>query len=256
MKYIKTFLLSLNPFNYHKLDINIKKALSFFALTLLIGILLIPILNIPNLIKLPANIYGEMAKIEHSSISSNISISEPIRFPSENPYFTLDTTGTVKKMTTEKLMITEEYIHYKPFNHETKIKFNNLMLPENKAFISQLITLAIITVLPAIGIIIYIILFIKYILISIIISTLLYIILDLFHKHIDPKKIFIHSLYASTFIISLEIIFGIAAPNTIIPLFKFIVPVYLITTIFYIVIVILSLLKKEIKNETKSNDEH
>jgi hypothetical protein len=228
---------SLNPPNYADLsEIRIRRGASYVMGVLLAAFIIMVIISLPKITAMPGYIESELSKFDKLNISIDIEMSAPISFTSEDPQIIIDTENNRTEMGSEKLLITDKYIYYRPYGRTKEQNISELEdLTAKKVEISRLITLLIVILMPTILIILYIMSLIKYAITIAVVALLLYIVLRIAKKNLGIRKSINTAIYASTPMILIEVIFIPFNSKYLVQMFQFMgMGFYLVTLLIYI----------------------
>ena len=196
---LKIFLKTLNPDSYANLiKKNIKETTQYFLYIILFSLLLTTIISLPFLIKFPGHFSEEINKFDRFTIKINQSMNEPIHLGN---IITIDTTNKTKNITTEKILITKDYVYTKNKfcllfdtfcflnkNIEKKktTEYSNII--EYNENISKTIYLLLILLSPFIFISLYLFYVIKYIILILSSSIIIFLVLFLAKRKLSIKN--------------------------------------------------------------------
>ncbi len=161
---------------------NAGKGVSFFTKVLVFAFVVMMLLAIPSMIKLPGEISGNLAKFDVLQLSGNFTMSSPIKIPKSEPFLVFDTSGAFTELTTERILITQEKIFYRPLiktysQHTEQLKD----LKKNRENVKRFMAALVLFVLPSILFYASITVWLKYFLMILALSIILFVLLDLTH---------------------------------------------------------------------------
>jgi len=241
---LKKIFYSINPKDIKNLsEGKIKKSFQHLFFVIFLCFIVMSIVSIPKLSMLSDNIQGQISNFDNLTIDIEADMNSPVIFTNQSQQIIIDTTKEWN-LTKEKLIITKDFIQYRPFKEVKKISTTDLKnLKENKETFSKVLTFLIVLALPSIIIISYIMFTLKYILISLITSLLAYIITRMYVKKIKLKRVLNIAIYSTSLMIFIEIISIPFGTKYLINLFQIMgMNFYLITLLIYFIVFIFSLL--------------
>ena len=199
-----------------------KKAIWFFTKALFFSFILMGLLFIPSLFKLPSAISEEIGKFESLSFSGNATTSAPITIPDKDPLIRIDTTSKEIIMKTERLLVTKDAVYTRILT-TNNITIEELKNPsEHKAGVAGFIALLTIFSIPSILFYAYIINWVIYFLLILLVSTIVFLLIDLTHFRKKWTQLFKINCYSSVGMISLEILTIPFKPFWMFPIFNFV----------------------------------
>ena len=207
--YILEAVASLNPRKYGALSaLGFRHGIRYIAVILLLLFIAMSIISLPKVSRFPGEIRAELDKFEQFDIDVQQSMTGPALFLGKDPQVVIDTTGQVSEMTSEKLLITNEFLSYRPYGRVRQINVTELkMLTNNKDQISNLLTWVLILIIPSVLLASYVLFFIKYIVLILIMTLIVFTVNRMMKKDKGLRKSFMVSLYASTIMMLIEILF-------------------------------------------------
>jgi len=204
---LKRVYNSANPAEFEKLTHKpIAKAFKHTLFILFICFIIMSILALPKIISIKSNLENQFSHFDKLTLNIEAEMNSPLVFTEKDSQIVIDTNNQLN-MSKEKLLITKDYIYYKPYNSIKKINtsdFKNLL--ENKEKTSNILSFLIILALPSILLTSYILYSIKYLFIAIVFTLLGFIIARLRINPIKFKQILKIALYSTTSIILIEVI--------------------------------------------------
>jgi hypothetical protein len=195
------------------------KGVSFFTKVLLLAFLLMILIAIPKLIKLPGEISSQLNKFDALQLSGNFTMSSPIKLPELDPLFVFDTSGAFTELSEERVLITSEKIFYRPFFGTHYVNTEQLKdLKRNRENVKRFLAALVFFVLPSIVFYAFVTVWLKYFLMILTLSIVLFVLLDLTHWRRTWKELFVVTCYASTLPVLAEVIVGAVNPKLLIPI--------------------------------------
>lgn len=237
----KEVLKALHPKSYSELSTrSIRKGIGYLLSVLLASFIIMAIISLPKITLLPDQIEGELEKFEVFNISIDTEMSSPIKFTESDPQIVIDTTGNTTVMGDEKLLITEDYIYYRPYARAKAYNISEFKdITEKKKEISRMLTFLAIILIPTILITSYILFLVKYIITIIAASLLLFVAARIAKENLGILKSLNTALYAATPMILLEVIFIPFNSRHLIPLFQLMgMNFYMISLLIYIALAV------------------
>lgn len=233
----KEVILTLNPKNYsHLPSRGVKRAFGHLLAVLLASFVIMSIVALPNIIDLPEDIKGELSKFEKLNITIDVEMSSPVKIKGGDPQIIVDTTGAFTELGSEKLLITEDNIFFRPYAMTRTYNLSEFKdLTTKKDELSTVLTLLAIILIPTVLITSFAMLLIKYIITILAASILLFVLARLIKKDIGFGKSVNIALFASTPMILVEVIFIPFNSKYLIPIFQLMgMNFYLITLFIYL----------------------
>lgn len=183
--------------------------LGFLSKILLLAFILMLVLAIPKLAKMPGEISEQLAKFEKFQLAGNVSMSSPIKLPSSEPVIILDTSGAYTELTTERLLITQDTIFYRPFLSTHKVAVADLKdVKNNRDEVKTFLAMLAFFLLPSVVFYAYVAVWLKYFLMVLVLSIVLSVLLDLTHWRRTFKELFVIGCFVSTLPLLAEVILG------------------------------------------------
>lgn len=210
------------------------QALRFFSKVLLCAFIILILLGIPGLMKMPAAISEQLGKFEALTLDGNVNMSSPIKLPRNEPLFILDTTGAYTELENERVLITREKIMYRPLFTTHEVKTDDLKdLKGNRDQVNTFLAVLVFFLLPSILFYVYILVWLKYFLMILTLSIILFVALDLTHWRRTWKELFVIACYCSTLPVLAEVIVSSINARWLIPVLNIagLVKLYLIPAV-------------------------
>jgi len=241
---LKKVYYSINPKDIKNLsEGKIKRSFQHLFFIIFLCFIIMSIVAIPKLAFLSSNIQQQLGNFDNLTIDIDADMNSPVIFTNQSQQIIIDTTKEWN-LTKEKLIITKDFIQYRPFKEVKKISTTSLKnLKEGDQTFSKVLTFLIILALPSILIVSYLMFTLKYILISLITALLAYIITRMYVKKIKLKRVLNIAIYSTSLMIFIEIISIPFGTKYLINLFQIMgMNFYLITLLIYFTTFIFSLL--------------
>lgn len=239
----KLVISTMHPKRYEDLsERRIKKGVGYLVSILFASFLIMAVISIPKIISMPSYIEGELSKFETLNTSMDIKMSEPIILPKEDPQIIIDTETKNRSMGKEKILITKDLLHYRPYGRQKAYNISEYSdLTNKKDELSRTITFLAILLIPSILITAYALFLFKYAVTIIIFTLIIFASIRLAKKDLPFLKSLNTAIYASTPMILLEVIFIPYNSNNLIPMFQFMgLNFYLIPLLIYSVLLSIS----------------
>ncbi len=236
----KEVILTLHPQSYTELSSrSIRKGFMYILELLFASFIIMCIISLPNIINLPGYIEMELSRFDKLNITIDAEMNSPVKLTQEDPQIIIDTTGKTTELGDEKLLITEDYVYYRPYAMTRTYNLSEFKeITTKKEEISKALTFLAILLIPTILITSYIMFLIKYIITIVAAALLLFIIARIVKKDIGLKRSVNTAIYAATPIVLIEVIFIPFNSRYLIPVFQIMgMNFYLITLIIYISLV-------------------
>ena len=222
--FLRTIFKTVNPYAYRDLATRSYKDSQDYFLSILFIIFCISVLLfLPAFASMPKTIEGKIDEFSVLSADIRLQSKEPVLFPEKNPVVIVDTTGTYQNLTKEKALITGDTLYTKAglcfwtdslcFLVPKEKRVESVPLTEfsdivtHKKSISTMITILFLLALPALLISLYLLFAIKYILIILITTGLVFLISRFIMKSKFPYyRLFRVGTYAITLVIILDLL--------------------------------------------------
>jgi len=215
------------------------KGIGFFTRVLLLAFVVMLLLSIPQLIKLPGTISQQLSKFEKFQTSANVTMSSPIKLPGSNPVFILDTSGAYTELKSERVLITNDKIFWKPLFRTHELSTGELKdLKNNRDQVKTFLAMLAFFLLPSVLFWAFVAVWLKYFLMILLLSIILFILLDLTHWRRTWKEFFVIGCYVSLLPVLVEVIVGAIDKRFLLP----VLDVFDLVTIYLIPVVVLCLL--------------
>jgi len=217
------------------------RAVGFFSKVLLCAFIIIVLLGIPRMIKMPSVISEQLGKFEVLQLDGKVNMSSPIKLPSNEPLFILDTSGAYTDLTTERVLVTRDKIAYRPLFATHEIATDDLKdLKENREQVNAFLAVLVFFLLPSILFYVYILVWLKYFVMIFTLSIILFLLLDLTHWRRTWRELFVIACYTSTLPVLAEVIVSAINAHWLIPVMNIagLVTLYLIPAVVLAVLTI------------------
>lgn len=207
--YIREAALSLNPRRYGELmGASVLHAIRYIALILLLLFIAMSIISLPKLFNLPEQITTELEKFDQVDIDLSVSMSAPATFFAGDPQIVIDTTGAATQIGAEKLLITKEFLAYRPYGKVEQIAVADLkQVTDHKQQISKLLTWLFVLILPSLLLTTYVLFFIKYTVLILMMTLIVFAYNRLIKKDKGVRNSFLIAAYAATAMMLIEVLF-------------------------------------------------
>jgi hypothetical protein len=207
--YLKEAAAAFSPKKYSSLGMHsVWHGAKYVMIIMLLAFLLMSVISVPMLFRIPGTISSELGKFDTLNFTGDVEMSAPVMFTETDPQIIIDTTGQITEMTTEKLLITEDFLLYRPYNKIVKINISELQdVTGHTKELSNLITFITILIIPSILITSYIVFLIKYIILILLMTLVVFVFSRMIKKDIGIRKSLMTAIYASTPMIIMEVLF-------------------------------------------------
>lgn len=242
--FIKEVVASFNPFGYeHISHKGVRKSVNYLLLILLLAFFIAGVFSVPKLFDLKDYFDNELSKFSELKLGGKINMTSPIYLPLQDTKIIIDTTGTHTEIGKEKLLITKDKIHYRPYKKVMSMSTDVVKdLGENKDKISQLAVIVFLLILPSFIIAGYVLLFLKYLIIVLLSSLIIYFLLDLTEFRQRWRKTFAITAHAVTIMVLIEVLSVLFSTRWLVPMFSvFGVNFYLVSLILFLILTMISL---------------
>jgi hypothetical protein len=200
----KNIIHAFSLFKYEMLSKkSIEEGIKYFFILITIMLTISLLLSTKNFLEIPNSLKTELSKVEEFKIDIDYNSSEPLYFPSKNPYLSIVNNISESK---GKLVIYDGELLYKPLPFITKnISFHEYNdLKQSSSEVAKIFGIILILILPTLLIYLYAYHIIRYFIIALIISLVAKIILLITRKRIKYKRLFSATLFSLTPLIILE----------------------------------------------------
>lgn len=212
--------------------------IGYFTMILAFAFVVMMILYVPKVGLLTGYVSEQISKFDAVNMSGSVSMNTAIHIPEKYPVMTVDMTGMDVKPTTQRVIVTKDFVRYSLLKGPQKVETKLLLQPtENKPIVSQLLVLIIIFILPSIVFYSFLALWIKYFVLVFLAGTIIFLLADLTQyrkKWIKTVKL---ACFAVAPIILIEVISAPFNTDWLVPLIRFIgIPVYLVGSVALLVL--------------------
>ncbi|MEM4247262.1 MAG: DUF1189 family protein [Candidatus Woesearchaeota archaeon] len=217
------------------------KGVGFLTKVLVFAFVVMILLAVPNMIKLPGEISNNLAKFDVLQLNGNFTMSSPIKIPKSDPFFVFDTSGAYTELTKERVLITKDKIFYRPFIKAHYVNTEQLKdLKKNRENVKRFLAALVFFILPSLLFYAFIAVWLKYFLMILMLSIILFVLLDLTHWRRTWKELFVISCYVSLIPVLAEVVVGAIAPKMLVPVLSIagIVQLYLVPVVILCVLAI------------------
>ena len=244
LEFIKTIGKSMYPHSLRKLgERKLGEAVSYLLSLVFVSFIIMSIFALPTLIGIGGYVNDQFSKVEELSIDINFKTTEPIIITERNPQIAIDTTGTIAEVNDTRALVTNEAILYTFFGRTRSINLTQFKdVKANKDEVTKNLLWLLLLILPSVIIGLYVIYLLKYIILILLVTWIVYGICRIFNLKLKFKRLLTMGIYASTIMVILEIIaipFGLS--EVWIPLrIALAVSVSLIPLALYIIMIAIS----------------
>ncbi len=235
--YLREMFKSFSPKSYSHLATNsVWHGIKYLLIIMMIAFLLMAVISIPSLFGMPSAITAQLDKFEKLNFTADIEMNSPVMFTESDPQIIIDTTGQTMNMTTEKVLITDDFLAYRPYNKMVKINMSELREVTNyKEDMSNMITFLIVLVIPSLLITLYMIHLIKYAVLILAMTIIVFIFSRLIKKDVGLRKSLMVAVYASTIMVVIEVLFMPFSSIYLLPMLQILgVNFYFLTLLLYL----------------------
>ncbi len=215
------------------------RGIGFFSKMLLLAFIVMILVHVPMLIKMPSFISEQLSKFDTLRMSGNFTMSSPIKLPRSEPLVIFDTSGAYTELTTERVLITQDKIFYRPLFKTRSVSTEELKdLKNNREQVKAFLAMLVFFLLPSVLFYAYIAVWLKYFLLIFTLAIIVFLVLDLTHWRRTWKEVFVIACYVSTLPVLAEVIVGAINARWLIPVLN----LSGLLTLYLIPAVVLSLL--------------
>lgn len=213
----------------------------YFTMILAFSFVVMMVCYAPQVGLLTGFVSEQISKFDALNVSGSVDMSTAIHVPEKKPVLTIDMTGGDVKPTTQRVIITKDYVLYNLLKGTEKVNTKQLLEPtKNKPVVSQVLALFIIFILPSVVFYSFIALWIKYFLLILIIGTLAFLLVDLTQYRKKWVKTLKLACFAAAPVIAIEVISIPFNTDWLIPLFRIVgIPIYVIGIVLLLVLTML-----------------
>lgn len=222
--FLKTIFKTINPDAYRDLATrSYKDSQDYFLSVLFIIFCISVLLFLPTFAAMPKTIEQNIDQFSILSADVRLQTKQPVLFPEKNPTVIVDTTGTYQNLTKEKMLITGDTVYKKAglcfwfdslcFMVPKEKRVESIPLTDfsdivaHKSSISTMITILFLLALPALLISLYLFFALKYVVIILITTGLVFIISKFIMKSKFPYyRLFRVGIYAITIVMILDLL--------------------------------------------------
>ena len=237
--FLKEIIYSFNP---RKLDKYTNRSfghcIGYFTMILAFAFVIMMVCYAPQVGLLTGFVSEQISKFDAINVSGSVDMNTAIHVPETKPVLTIDMTGENVKPTTQRVIITKDYVTYNLLKGTQKVNTKQLLEPtKNKPIVSQVLALFIIFILPSIVFYSFLALWIKYFLLVLIVGTLAFLLLDLTQYRKKWVKTIKLACFAVAPVIAIEVISIPFNTDWLIPLFRILgIPIYVIGIVLLLVL--------------------
>jgi len=241
-EFIKEILYSFNPGKLDKYtNRSFGHCVGYFTMILAFSFVIMMVCYAPQVGRLTGFVSEQVSKFDAFNVSGSVDMSTAIHVPEKKPVLTVDMTGEDVKPTTQRVIITKDYVLYNLLKGTQKVNTKHLLEPtKNKPVVSQVLALFIIFILPSVVFYSFIALWIKYFLLILVIGTLAFLLVDLTQYRKKWVKTLKLACFAAAPVIAIEIISIPFNTDWLIPLFRIVgIPIYVVGVVLLLVLTLL-----------------
>ncbi len=223
LNFWKKVLLAMHPRQYSELSArSLKSGIVFILSLMLASFIVMALVSAPRLLSMNSYIESELSKFSELNISISAKTSEPVMIAGEDPQIIIDTSITSPEMGSEKALVTEEFMVYRPYGRQRVINFSEFKdITAKKSEASRLIVFIFILLIPTLFITAYAMLLAKYAITITAFALVLFAGVRIAKKDLGIKKALNTAIYAATPMIFLEIVLMPFNSKYLVPVFQF-----------------------------------
>jgi len=206
-----TYLKSLNPVSYIDLSQRMQRnMLHYFFSLMFVAVAAFLVLSLPKLLFLNSHIDKQFDKFKELNIDITSEMHAPIIITDSDPFIAVDTAGNLTDIRNlpVKLLITDKKLQFKSSFatvYEVDISgYSNIL--QHKAEFKKLIIYMIIIALPTILVMLFILFSLKYLILLLIAIPIVFAISRAFRSEIRFRSIIRIVFYASTVLVTIDIL--------------------------------------------------
>jgi len=233
--FFNTLAKAFRPSQYKHLSQHfVFDAFGFLMKLFILSFILMTLMMIPSFANIPDTVKSELHKVS-GTFNGTINMTEPIVFPAKDPFMIIDTTGKHDVIGAENLLITKYDVNYRIYRNPTQVPIDTLKDFSNKGEWIKILVTAAIFLIPAVLFWFSFVLFAKYILIAVLAASLFWVVLDLTRFKRAYPEILVTALYATVFLIPLEMIFMPVSTSWMVPTMHVMrLPFYAVPMLIYL----------------------
>lgn len=207
-EFLHTMWKTILPHQYKELsERTYRQVFAYFTSILILGFFTLLLLLLPQMIFLPSYVANNSAKIDDLSIAIAVHTKEPFILTERIPFAVIDTSGNISNSTRAKILLTDQYLRVDTLGSPTKINITEFQtISKNPELLQKSILFLIVLLAPGVILFGFILSFIKYFIIASLIGGVTFLITRLLRFHIEFKKTYLMSFYASTLMILLDLV--------------------------------------------------
>ena len=221
IEFLKTLAMSVSPFAYHNFCAkNSKEVSAYFVSVVVIGLILTNILLIPFYVGLPDMVHDSLSAFTKFNVTNDVQMSGPLEIPKKEAAFVIDTTGTIKEMKNERIIVTKDYVYYRMFFSNKRVSLEKLLnITENPSDTTWMIIAFLVFLLPSLLIYALVFIALKHLILILTTSLLLFFAVRVLMLYeISFKNAVSSSFYAGTLLVLIEAILYPINPKLLVPL--------------------------------------
>jgi len=229
--FLKDIVYSFNPRYLDKVtNKSFGHAVGYFTMILAFAFVIMMILYVPQVGLLPGFVSEQISKFDSLNVSGTVNMNTAINIPESKPLFTVDMTGEEVKHSSQRVIVTKDYVLYNLLQGPKKVNTKEVLEPtKHKPIVSQLLALVIIFILPSIVFYSFIALWLKYFLLILAGGTLIFLLSELTHYRQKWVKTVKLACFAAGPVIAMEVISIPINTDWLMPLFRVAgIPIYII----------------------------
>ncbi|MBN1386655.1 DUF1189 family protein [Candidatus Woesearchaeota archaeon] len=208
--FFRTFFHAFNPMLYRELaNRPCKKVVSYYLSLIFIVFIIVTLIALPQIIGMSSFLQDQISHFSEFSVDITQKMDSPIILPEKDSMFILDTAGTIdiSGYSTPFMYITNKEIMTRCWFRENHIMLDDYSdVAGNSQRISSLLTTVLILMLPSLIFFAYMFFALKYLIIILIASLLVFILIRLLKFEIYYKEVLKVGFYASTVMVVVEIV--------------------------------------------------
>ncbi|MFH1401203.1 MAG: DUF1189 family protein [Nanoarchaeota archaeon] len=205
MDFWKTILKTLYPDAYPGLlELPLRLAIGYFFRVLLLGVFIMLVVAVPVIFLSGATLQSHLASFDEFSVDANVSASRPIVLL-DHPSIVI---ALDKNMSDERVLINKEGIFYKKFGFfgVDAFRFDTLKdVPASASDLSRVLVALAFLLLPSLVVFVFSWFTVKYVATVVVLALLAWVLVRLFKYRLPLVSLLKVGLYATTFVILLEV---------------------------------------------------
>lgn len=217
-QFVKEVIWCFYPPRYKQLsEKKFSSSLWFMTRMLFIAFIVSSLFFLPKLISMKGEIEDGLSQFSALSVQPALAQSSPFSFPESNPWVVVDLNSNLS-LSKELVVIDQTAVHYRFFNI-ANVSQETLFSPiEHKATVAGFLTKLFVLFLPGVALFLFVRFWFKYFLMTLIMGTLFFIIMELSQYRLRYKQMLSIAAHAVAPIMILEVVSAAIYSSYLLPL--------------------------------------